>query len=125
MFNCPPSPAYTSSAFSTTSTLLPEGFIGIKVIHNTCIILLRVPRRIRFAEVKQRLYDKFIGQEGIPLSPTFDVVFVPPNPSPGGSIISANRMDAQVITLESDWEYLMSTVQRDKITLRIQDTSST
>jgi hypothetical protein len=84
-----------------------------------------VPRRIGFTEVRQRVYDKFKNQEGISLSRTFNLVFVPPRSSqPAHSITSAGRTDVQVITLESDWEHLMSTVQRDKITLRIQDISS-
>jgi len=93
-----------------------------------------VPRQIGFAEVRQRLYNKFIGQEGIPLSQTYNIVFVPPNnnpPPPAGSVTTSlanNRTDVQVmITLESesDWEQLMSTVQDNKITLRIQDISTT
>ena len=91
-----------------------------------------MPRRIEFAEVRQRLYNKFIGQEGIPLSKTFNVVFVPPpttNSPPAGSVALADRTDVQVmmmmmISLQSDWEHLMSTVQDNKIILRIQDDSS-
>ena len=118
--NCPPSPTCTtkpSSIFSTTSTLLPTDSITIKAIHDTSIILLRVARGMEFAEVKQRLCNKFIGQEGIPLSQTYNVVFVPPP--------AANRTDVQMIISESDWEELMSTVQGNKITLRIQDDSTT
>ena len=140
-FNYPPSPTYTtisSSAFSTTVSTADS--IGIKVIHDTCIILLRVPRRIKFAEVRQRLYNKFIGQEGIPLPPTFKVVFVPPPPTTTTTATNTNDNNPsgpatnwtdvvvvqEVIDSESDWEQLMSTtVQRDKITLRIQDISTT
>jgi hypothetical protein len=121
-FNCPPSPTY-SSLSSSTSKLLPSDHpITIKAIHDTCIILLRVPRRIGFAEVRQRLYNKFISQEGIPLSRTYNVVFVPP---PSTNPLSVTSADVQVITLESDWEQLMSTVQDNKITLRIRDNSTT
>jgi len=121
-FNCPPSPTYTSSsaAFSTTSTLLPADPICIKAIYDTSIILLRVPRRIGFSEVRQRLYDKFTKQEGIPLSPTYNVVFVSPISPSAHSVTSANRTTV-VITLDSDWEQLMTTIQNNKITLRIQD----
>jgi hypothetical protein len=122
-FDRAPSPtlsALSSSAFSTTTTTsFPADYISIKAIHNTCIILLRVSRGIGFAEVRQRLYNKFIGQEGIPLSQAFTVGFVSPNPAPCSTL--ANRTNAQPITLESDWEQLMSTVQGHKITLRILD----
>jgi hypothetical protein len=97
-----------------------------------------VPRRIGFAEVRQRLYSKFIGQEGIPLSPTYNVVFVPPSnppasPPPGGgggcseslAATLSNRTDVMNLDSESDWEQLMSNVQDNKITLRIQDISTT
>jgi hypothetical protein len=82
-----------------------------------------------FAEVRQRLYNKFIVQEGIPISQTYKVAFVPPppNPPPARSVTSINhRTDVQVMTLESDsdWEQLMSTFQGNRITLRIQDVSS-
>lgn len=122
-FDRAPSPtrsALSSSAFSTTTTSsLPADYISIKAIHSTCIILLRVSRGIGFAEVRQRLYNKFIGQEGIPLSQAFNIDFVTPNPAPCATL--ANQTDAQPITLESDWEQLMSTVQGPKITLRILD----
>lgn len=85
-----------------------------------------MPRRISFAEVRQRLYDKFIGQEGIPLPPTFNVVFVPHTINPSAPAGNWTTDVVQVINLESEWEQLMSTVQRDnKITLRIQDISTT
>ena len=124
--NRPPSPTFSSlsnSTSSTTSNLSPADSISIKAIHDTSIILLRVPRGIEFAEVRQRLYNKFIGQEGIPLSQTYDVLFVPPNPPPA---CSANRTDVvQVIASESDWKELMSIFQGNKITFRIQDISTT
>jgi hypothetical protein len=125
-FNCPPSPTCTtisSLAFPTTSTILPADSICIKAIHDASIILLRVPRRIGLAEVRQRLYDKFTNQEGIPLRHTYGVVFVPPTVSPSSaSVTSENRTDVQVITSDSDWEQLMLAIQGNKITLRIQDT---
>ena len=74
-------------------------------------------------DVRQRLYNKFIGQEGIPLSQAYKVAFVPPNP-PARSQASdteANRMDIQLIASELDWEQLTSSLQGNKITLRILD----
>ena len=113
-FDCPPSPTCTStssSAFSTTTTpsLVSSGSISIKAIHDSCIILLRVSRQIGLAEVRQRLNDKFTNQEKIPLPHTYDVIFVPPT----------SQSDVQVITLDSDWEQLKSSLQGNKMTLRI------
>ena len=126
--NRPPSPTFSSlsnSTSSTTSNLSPADSISIKAIHDTSIILLRVPRGIEFAEVRQRLHDKFICQEGIPLSRTYDVVLIPPNPPPACSVTSADQTDVEVITSESEWEQLMSTLQGNKITLRIDDIATT
>lgn len=69
-------------------------------------------------DVRQRLYNKFIGQEGIPLSQAYKVAFVPPNPP---ARTEANRIDIQLITSELDWEQLTSSLQGNKITLRILD----
>ena len=78
-----------------------------------------------------------MSQERIFLSEqTCNVVFVSPpnnpnNPKPNpllrlsaGSSAAVNRTDVQVISLESDWEKLVSSLQGNKITLRIQDVSS-
>ena len=120
-FDCLPSPTCTSissSAFptTTTSSLLPSDSISIKAIHDTSIVLLRVSRHIGLAEVRQRLYDKFTNQEKIPLPHTYDVVFVPPTTS---TATTTSQTDVQVITLDSDWEQLKSSLQGNKITLRI------
>ncbi|KAG1779063.1 hypothetical protein EV702DRAFT_1089856 [Suillus placidus] len=44
------------------------------------IIMLRIPRSLSFTEVRQRLYDKFVRQEGIPLSESFVVAILVPPP---------------------------------------------
>ena len=74
-------------------------------------------RGLGFAEVRQRLYNKFVGQEGIPLSQAYKVAVVAPSEAPAGPCST----DDQLITLESDWEQLVSTLQGNKITLRILD----
>jgi hypothetical protein len=75
-----------------------------------------------FADVRQRLYNKFVGQEGIPLSQAYNVAVVPPNEATAAACsTSVNRTDVQLVTLESDWEQLISTLQGNKITLRILD----
>jgi len=111
-----------SCSTTTTSTLSPADSISIKAIHDSCIILLRVSRGLGFAEVRQRLYNKFIGQEGIPLSQAYEVAVVPPSEASAGPCSTLdNRPVVQLVTLESDWEQLVSTLQGDKITLRILD----
>jgi hypothetical protein len=118
----------SSSGFSaTTSSSSAVDSIFIKAIYGTSIILLRVSRGTSLADVRQRLYNKFIGQEAIPLSQAYNITFVPHNPERANGACSkpasAKQADVQLIILESDWEQLMSTLQGSKITLRILDTS--
>jgi hypothetical protein len=42
--------------------------------------MLRIPRSLSFTEVRQRLYDKFVRQEGVPLSESFVVAILVPPP---------------------------------------------
>lgn len=131
-FNRPASPTCfplsTSSTFSAiTSTAFPADSISIKAIYDTSIISLRVSRGIGFADLRQRLYNKFVEQERIPLSQAYSVVFVSPNPtlasacSRPGSVTSTNQFDVQWIISESDWEQLVSALQGNKIILCILD----
>ena len=120
VFNPPASP--TCSNFSEiTSTSFPVDSVSIKAIHDTVIILLRVSRGIGLADVRQRLYNKFICQEGLPLSQAYNMAFVPPPLTGAMSVTSGNRMNDRLITSESDWQQLMTTLQSSKITLRILD----
>jgi len=93
--------------------------------------MLRVPRETTFAEIRQRLYNKFVGQEGVPLSQEFSVAFVLPSNTPASSptkgrlrsssVSSADKMLLQFIQSESDWEEIISTLDSSKVTLRILD----
>ena len=61
-----------------STVYLEEGTVYIKAAFNATIIMLRASRWISFADLKQRLYDKFVKQEGILLSPSFSVISVRP-----------------------------------------------
>ncbi len=52
--------------------------VYIKAAFNTTIIMIRVSRSINFVDLKQKLYNKFVQQEGIRLSRFFSVVNVLP-----------------------------------------------
>ncbi|PPQ98756.1 hypothetical protein CVT24_003453 [Panaeolus cyanescens] len=57
----------------------PEtAMISIKAALNATILMLRVPATISLSELKKRLYDKFLKQEGVRLSRDFSVVHVQP-----------------------------------------------
>lgn len=135
-FECLPSPATTNvpvspSALSPTSGCL----LSIKAAHNSSIIMLRVSRDTPFEEVRQRLYNKFVGQEGIPLSKEFAVAMVIPSitsPSPAksssssmlsrsSSEYSADKMELHFIDSQDDWEQVVLVREGPKVTLRILD----
>ncbi len=83
-------------------------------------------------DLKRRLYDKFVNQQGIFLSHTFSVVLAvrpgslnSPLPSPlfeRGPF--AERTEIHLITRESEWRRIVSLNDGSKITLRILDTRS-
>ncbi|KAF8959504.1 hypothetical protein BDZ97DRAFT_1837440 [Flammula alnicola] len=104
------------------------GPIYIKVAHNACIIMLRTPRDISFADLKRRLYDKFVNQQNIFLSHAFSVVLAVPPKSPHPEMPGCRRVsfasctEMRFIDRESDWRRITSTNDGSKITLRILDT---
>lgn len=131
----PPSPTSTIATTYTTSTVtssVSPGTLSLKAAHNDAIILLRVPSETPFTEVRQRLYNKFVGQEGVPLSQNFSVAFVPAASSPtqssfpkdrlrSASVSSADRMELMFINSDADWEQIISSTGGSKLTLRILD----
>jgi len=134
-FNPPPSPTNTVStsiSVSTTATSdLSPGSLAIKAAHNLSIIMLRVPREDSLSDVRQRLYNKFVGQEGIPLSQSFSVALVLPTSqsspvkqrSRSSSVSSADKQELVFVDSDSEWQRLVSAVPASKISLRIFDSS--
>ncbi|KDR78977.1 hypothetical protein GALMADRAFT_209311 [Galerina marginata CBS 339.88] len=109
------------SSFGSTPT---ADHIYIKAAHNASIIMLRTSRDIKFADLKRRLYDKFVNQENILLSHTFSVVLaLPPSTNPGCRRMSlASCTEMRFIDRESDWRKIITANDGNKITLRILDT---
>ncbi|KAH9481331.1 hypothetical protein JR316_0005853 [Psilocybe cubensis] len=136
-FDRPPSPvpstapSTVSTAFSvstTSSTISPGTSISIKAAFNSSIILLRVPRETTLADIRQRLYNKFVGQEGVPLSKSFDIIFVPPSQSSptkdqssSHSLSPNDLMDFFFIHSDDEWQEIVSTTSGSKVNLRIMD----
>lgn len=124
---------------SSDSTFVPPDIfekapdpIYLKVAHQSSIVMLRAPWNITFMDLKRRLYDKFVNQQGIFLSHTFSVVLAvrpgsldSPLPSPifeRGPF--AERTEMHLIRRESEWRTIVSMNDGSKITLRILDTPS-
>lgn len=64
-------------AKSTSTSSAKKSFsssITLKVSLNTSIIMVKVSRDISYADMRQRIYNKFVGQEGIPLSQEFTIM---------------------------------------------------
>lgn len=81
----------TITSPTVTSPLQRGGHLTIKASHNESTIMLKVPREIEYEDLCQRLFKKFVGQEGVPLP--FDFTLIHP---------SKNDED---VGIESDWEW--------------------
>lgn len=120
----------------------PDSQLSIKAAHNNAIIYLRASRSLTFAELRRRLYDKFTGQEGVPLSHDFTVAFhAPPAEAPvseaaarlgvraGAGRTRSSSLSAGVVAMEflnsqAEWERALQNVDAEsgKVHLRILDT---
>ena len=77
----PDSSCTESPPGSATSTWDHDSSIRVKAAFNATIIMLRASRTTSFVELKKRLYDKFVKQEGLRLSRRLTVVSVRPPPN--------------------------------------------
>jgi hypothetical protein len=110
------------------SNISEDGRISIKVVHDMSIILLRLQQSISFAELRARVYDKFVQQEGVPLSTSFALALLPPTPidyrkhRPRSSSMSAVGRPAiahmRFISSEHEWQRAIASTSRGKLTLR-------
>lgn len=111
-----------SSISSPYSTIL-----SIKAAYNNSIIMLRVPRDIPLTDLRQRLYNKFVGQEGVPLSQSFVVACMIPKSSNAqhtrSSSVScaANEAHMELIKSQAEWDLVTTFIDGSKMTLRILD----
>ncbi|KAF7316683.1 hypothetical protein HMN09_00401200 [Mycena chlorophos] len=126
---------------NTTAASLSLAPLVIKAAHNNSIILLRVDEDLTLDEVRCRLRDKFLAQEGVRLSSGFALAYmIPASPTAtalrsgggrgggrararSGSLADTALME--MIETEDDWVRLRATVTLDgtctKLTLRVVD----
>jgi len=92
--------------------------------------MLRVSKDTSFDEIRRRLYNKFVGQEGIPLSKEFAVAISVPSSSPEKDISSqqscmsvsfSDKMELHFIDTQYDWEEVVLIRDSRKVTLKILD----
>ncbi|KAF8825291.1 hypothetical protein HHX47_DHR7000233 [Lentinula edodes] len=124
--------ASTTLSTSTAVTSVLSGNLTIKAAHNQSIILLRTSRETEFAEVRQRIYDKFLAQEKITLTEAFAIAFVlqdpgEPRSSKGKGRARSNSLGGGssqmiLVTNQNDWDRALATTESSKITVRVLDT---
>ncbi|KAJ6531965.1 hypothetical protein B0H19DRAFT_1273140 [Mycena capillaripes] len=123
----------TLSSTTTASSAAPSPLV-IKAAHNSSIILLRAEEDLTLSEMRWRLREKFLGQEGIALSEIFTLAYVIPA-SPGkapvqsrkranstGTLLDSAQME--MISTEEEWARLRSSLDGAKLTLRVIDSTS-
>jgi hypothetical protein len=109
----------------------------IKAAHKNSIILLRGDEDLSLSEMRWRLREKFLGQEGIALSETFTLAYMIPA-TPGKTSVgqTRNRSNSlsstgaladtaltEMISTEDEWARLRSSLDGAKLTLRVIDSS--
>lgn len=125
----------TTTTFSTTAIgatgprlNLPD-IVTIKAAYGDAIILLKTSRDASFEDIKKKLYTKFVGQEGIPLSKSFKVAFIFPPPCSSESGISGDetilcideKISMQLVQGQDDWELFAHGVDGNKFSIKILD----
>jgi hypothetical protein len=130
MFSFHSGSSRTTSARSITSDVsFISDTLHIKVVHNTAIILLRVHRSISFEEARSKIYEKFVTQEGVPLSESFALAFLPPAPidyskprprsdSMSSSVGFPDLAHMRFISSQREWEQAVASIGRGKLILR-------
>lgn len=132
----PPSPTFSTasgpvsvSECSMVSSIVPDGMISVKAALNQSIVVLRVSKATSYEELRDRLHDKFVGQEGLPLSSSFTIALTNPirrgtsrGRSRSSSVSSAEYME--FITSQRNWDSVVASYDGGKLTLRILETST-
>ncbi|KII85086.1 hypothetical protein PLICRDRAFT_178840 [Plicaturopsis crispa FD-325 SS-3] len=120
---------YPESMISPSS---PDGTLTVKAALSNLIVMLRVPRTTTLKEMRGKLHEKFVVQEGVPLDENFGLVLLLPgdekhNATTGryrsqslSSMLSSQAIQMEVIESQSEWESVKSTCS-GKLTLRIFD----
>ncbi|RDB26343.1 hypothetical protein Hypma_006740 [Hypsizygus marmoreus] len=124
-----------SATFSVSTTVSTPQTLTIKAGYNDSLIVLRVPCDVSYKDLRQRLYNKFVGQEGVPLSDSFTISFLQPvstpEPAPAAKVTTRKRSNSlssdpvnntmYPVASEADWEIVAASIEGSKLALRIFD----
>ncbi|KAJ7031403.1 hypothetical protein C8F04DRAFT_1111117 [Mycena alexandri] len=126
----------TLSTTTTTSSTAGSPLV-IKAAHNDSIILLRAAEELSLSEIRWRLREKFLGQEGVNLSEKFTLAYMVPAAPSKGSVQARGRSSSlssagtladtalmEMISTEADWQHLRASLDGAKLTLRVLDSAS-
>lgn len=113
-----------TKSIASCSSSVPQHFT-IKAGYNDAMILLRVPCEISYKDLRHRLYNKFVGLEGIPLSEKFAISYVQPikadNSLDHSQPHHSDSSTLYPVASEGDWECVAASLDGCKLTLRISD----
>ncbi|KAK7033265.1 hypothetical protein R3P38DRAFT_2921715 [Favolaschia claudopus] len=126
----------TATSVTAASSASSSSSLVIKAAHNNTIILLKAEADLSLREVRHRLCEKFLAQEGISLSDKFALAYMIPASPSGNFKAGRNRSNSlsstsalseaalmEKIATEEDWARLTSSLDGAKVTLRILDSS--
>ena len=120
------------ASMSSTSTVSLKNISVKAYLTEDIIIVFRVPIETRFAEIRDKVYDKFVNQEGISLRPDFPLAYLTParRRSTTSSVYSGIKRSASVgsasahasslvqIQSQEDWNDILRESD-GKLTLRV------
>ncbi|KAI0303663.1 hypothetical protein B0F90DRAFT_1309664 [Multifurca ochricompacta] len=120
----PPSP---QAPFGPAPVVPGDGTLVVKAALDNAIVVFRARRDIALTELRQRVYDKFVRTEGLPLRSPFALAYVPPAVGASGkrastiSSTSAASADlARALPLRNEGEWVTAVAGcGSKITLRV------
>jgi hypothetical protein len=113
--------------------------VTIKAVYkDESIVMLRTPRDITFADMRQRIQQKFVNQERIPLSDSFTMAFVlpanvvqPDEVDPSRARTRATSLSAvgipdltkvRFVRNQVEWSLVVNFAGKEKMVFRIIDT---
>ena len=119
---------------SSTSTVSPKNIAIKAYLTEDIITAFRVSIETGYAEIRDKVYDKFVNQEGISLRPDFPLAYLPAarrhsatssvysgiKRDRPGSIGTASTHGTSLVQIESqeDWEDIVRESD-GKLTLRV------
>ena len=126
----------TVISFSSSSSSGDGDTLSIKAVLDDAIVILRVSRDIEWGELRRRIFNKFIGQQGIPLSKDFTIAVLsakmaspiaqPLEPVSGLqersiAITCVDKSDVRIVDSQLDWETVAYSTEGTKLILKIFD----